>query len=143
MTESELMELMEHNLSDSQAGLVALGFIQEDILESGFEGWLHQPASVTAASFYECTDEVGGRLVDTYTTLINQEKTLDELGVDQGMRIDHIECMKGLQKGMLESDIEKVVFSTEPGEISQIFETGDGSLSTSTPCLQRNGRQLF
>ena len=102
MTESELMELMEHNLSDSQAGLVALGFIQEDILESGFEGWLHQPASVTAASFYECTDEVGGRLVDTYTTLINQEKTLDELGVDQGMRIDHIECMKGLQKGMLE-----------------------------------------
>jgi parvulin-like peptidyl-prolyl isomerase len=31
-----------------------------------------------------------------------------------------------LQKGMLESDIAKVVFSTEPGEISQIFETADG-----------------
>jgi parvulin-like peptidyl-prolyl isomerase len=31
-----------------------------------------------------------------------------------------------LQKGMLESDIEKVVFNTKSGEISQIFETADG-----------------
>jgi hypothetical protein len=102
MTELELMLFMEDNLSDNQAGLLALGFIQEDISDVGFESWLHQPASATAASFYECTSEVGSRLVDDYSTLVKQEQDLDELGIDQTMRLNHADCMRDIKNGMLE-----------------------------------------
>ena len=93
---------MEDNLLDSQAGVVALGFIREDISDMGFEGWLYYPASAVAASFYECTQDVGSRLIDDYSTLVKQEQDLDELGIDQCMRLDHVDCMKGMQQGMLE-----------------------------------------
>ena len=41
-------------------------------------------------------------MVSDYATLVSQEATLDELGIDQTMRLDHVDSMNGLKNGMMD-----------------------------------------
>lgn len=102
MTEQEILDELESSLLETQPGVVAHGFLTEDVKEFGFEGWLKLPASEVADSFYEASHEVSDRFIDDYLTLINQEETLDELGIEQSMRMSPIGYIRGLRTGLLE-----------------------------------------
>jgi hypothetical protein len=72
--QKEIMRLMEAWLEDgSNSHQTALGFIRADIKERGFEGWLNMDAEM-----------------------------LDDIGVEQTMRIDQHDLLIGFRKGMLD-----------------------------------------
>jgi len=103
MNERDIIDHLNVSLqTDSNSDLTALGFIHEDIRDVGFEGWLEMSPSTVAACFYEVTQECADKMVSDYATLVNQEATLDELGIDQTMRLDHVDSMNGLKNGMLD-----------------------------------------
>lgn len=102
MTEGEIMDYLTTTLTANNSDLTALGFINEDVSDVGFEGWLEMSPSTVAACFYEVTQEVAGKMVEDYGTMVSQEDVLDELGIDQTMRLDPVDCMNGLKNGMLE-----------------------------------------
>jgi len=102
MTEQEILDELDNSLLETQPGIVAHGFLSEDIKELGFESWLKLPASEVTESFYEASHEVSDRFIDDYLTLVNQEEALDELGIEQSMRMNTIGYIRGLRNGLLE-----------------------------------------
>jgi hypothetical protein len=102
MTEGEIMDHLTTTLKANNSDLTALGFINEDVSDVGFESWLEMAPSTVAACFYEVTQEVAGKMVEDYGMMVSQEDVLDDLGIDQTMRLDPVDCMNGLKNGMLE-----------------------------------------
>ncbi len=102
MKENDILEHLQCMISNDTSDKTAFGFILQDVSDLGFEGWLDMPPSDVANCFYEVTEDVSSSLVDDYSTLINQEKEIDELGVEQSVRINHVECMRSLKDGILD-----------------------------------------
>jgi hypothetical protein len=101
--QKEIMRLMEAWLEDgSNSHQTALGFIRADIKERGFEGWLNMDAEMVAFSFYDTTEEMSNELMNDLATMLDQENMLDDIGVEQTMRIDQHDLLIGFRKGMLD-----------------------------------------
>ena len=67
----------------------AFGFIMTDIDEFGFEDWLELPHDYVVESFLNTTYEVSNSLMSDLRTILKQEKDeLEELGIEQTMRVD-------------------------------------------------------
>lgn len=102
MNEHDILEHIQHTLCDTTCEKTAFGFILQDVSDLGFEGWLDMPPSLVADCFYEVTEDVSTSLVDDYSTLLSQEKEIESLGIEQSVRINHVECMRSLKDGILD-----------------------------------------
>ena len=80
----------------------ALGFIRADIIERGCEGWLNMDAEMVTFSFYDTTEEMSNEMMNDLATMLNQEDMLEDLGVEQTMRIDQHKLLIAFRKGMLD-----------------------------------------
>ena len=98
----EILDWMEEHLDGTNPERTALGFIKADIQEYGFDGWIDLDHEVVIESFYETTDEMSEMLVGELKTVLNQEQTLDELGIEQTMKIDQKELISSFRNGMLD-----------------------------------------
>ena len=98
----EILDWMEEYLDGTNPERTALGFIKADIQEYGFDGWIDLNPEVIIDSFYETTDEMSEMLVGELKTILNQEQTLDELGIEQTMKIDQKELISSFRNGMLD-----------------------------------------
>lgn len=102
MTEQQVMEWMEEFLDGGKVELTALGMIKTDIKEHGFENWLHMPAIPIVEWYLQTTNEVATQLVSDYKTMLDQEKDLEGMGIEQSMRLEPVQCMDAFKDGMLE-----------------------------------------
>jgi len=101
--QKQIMRNLEAWLDDeSNPHQTALGFIKADIKERGFEGWLNMDAEMVTFSFYDITEEMSEVLMNDLSTMLDQEDMLDDLGLDQTMRIDQRGLMVAFRKGMLD-----------------------------------------
>ena len=98
----EILDWMEEYLDGTNPERTALGFIKADIQEYGFDGWIDLNPEVVIDSFYETTEEMSEMLVGELKTVLNQEQTLDELGIEQTMKIDQKELISSFRNGMLD-----------------------------------------
>ena len=102
-TQEEIVTWMMQHLEGTQPELTARGFIMQDMWEcGGFENWIDLDPAVIIDSFYEVTSEVSEALMDDLQTAINQEDTLDQIGIDQSMRVDLRGLIASLRSGMLD-----------------------------------------
>jgi hypothetical protein len=99
---TEILNWMEEYLDGTNPERTALGFIKADIQEYGFDGWIDLDHEVVIDSFYETTEEMSEMLVGELKTILNQEQTLDELGIEQTMKIDQKELISSFRNGMLD-----------------------------------------
>ena len=101
--QKEIMRNLETWLEDgSNPEQTALGFIKADIQERGFEGWLNMDAEMVTFSFYDTTEEMSNELMNDLATMLDQENMLDDMGVEQTMRIDQHDLLIGFRRGMLD-----------------------------------------
>ena len=105
MTEQQVIEWMECYLSATMPERTALGMIKADINEVGFDTFLQLPPETIVESYLDVADEVTQDAVDDFKALLSQENELDELGIEQSMRINPSESMQALRNGM--TDIMK------------------------------------
>ena len=105
MTEQQVIEWMECYLSATMPERTALGMIKADINEVGFDTFLQLPPETIVESYLDVADEVTQDAVDDFKALLFQENELDELGIEQSMRINPSESMQALKNGM--TDIMK------------------------------------
>ena len=103
MTEHQVVSWMKEETSrGSNYELTGLGFALSDIEEFGFEHWLTMSPVVVSECFLETTYDVSNMLMSEFRTIINQERTLDELGVGQTMKLDQAGLIEALNKGLLD-----------------------------------------
>jgi len=101
--QKEIMRHMEAWLEDgSNPHQTALGFIKADIKERGFEGWLNMDAEMVTFSFYDTTEEMSNEIMNDLSIMLSQENVLDDLGLEQTMRIDQHGLLLAFKKGMLD-----------------------------------------
>ena len=105
MTEQQVIEWMECYLSATMPERTALGMIKADINEVGFDTFLQLPPETIVESYLDVADEVTQDAVDDFKALLFQENELDELGIEQSLRINPSESMQALKNGM--TDIMK------------------------------------
>ena len=98
----EILDWMEEYLDGTNPERTALGFIKADIQEYGFDGWIDLNPEGVIDSFYETTEEMSEMLVGELKTVLNQEQTIDELGIEQTMKIDQKELISSFRNGMLD-----------------------------------------
>ena len=102
-TQEEIVTWMIQYLEGTQPELTARGFIMQDIHDhGGFDNWIDLNPAVIIDSFYEVTSEVSEDLMNDLQTAINQEDALDQLGIDQSMRVDLKGLSSALRSGMLD-----------------------------------------
>jgi hypothetical protein len=101
--QKEIMRNLETWLEDgSNPEQTALGFIKADIQERGFEGWLNMDAEMVTFSFYDTTEEMSNEIMNDLSIMLSQENVLDDLGLEQTMRIDQHGLLLAFKKGMLD-----------------------------------------
>ena len=101
--QKEIMRNLETWLEDgSNSEQTALGFIKADINERGFEGWLNMDAEMVTFSFYDTTEEMSNEITNDLSIMLSQENVLDDLGLEQTMRIDQHGLLLAFKKGMLD-----------------------------------------
>ena len=101
--QKEIMRNLETWLEDgSNPEQTALGFIKADINERGFEGWLNMDAEMVTFSFYDTTEEMSNEITNDLSVMLGQENVLDDLGLEQTMRIDQHGLLLAFKKGMLD-----------------------------------------
>lgn len=94
---------MKEKLVDAENfQLTGYGFCMSDIREFGFDAWLSLPHEYVVESFLETTHEVSNVLMEDLRTILNQEKTLDELGIEQSMKVDMAGLVEALNRGLLD-----------------------------------------
>jgi hypothetical protein len=103
MTQQEVMEWMETYLDGTMPEKSALGMIKQDIKEYGFDTFLEMPPETIIQSSIEISEEVTIDLVNDFRALFDQERQIEDLGLEQSMRIDPGDSMMALRNGM--SDI--------------------------------------
>ncbi len=103
MTQQEVMEWMETYLDGTMPEKSALGMIKQDIKEYGFDTFLEMPPETIIQSYIEISEEVTSDLVNDFRALFDQERQIEDLGLEQSMRIDPGDSMMALRNGM--SDI--------------------------------------
>jgi len=103
MTQQEVMEWMETYLDGTMPEKSALGMIKQDIKEYGFDTFLDMPPETIIQSYIEISEEVTSDLVNDFRALFDQERQIEDLGLEQSMRIDPGDSMMALRNGM--SDI--------------------------------------
>ena len=97
------MEWMETYLDGTMPEKAALGMIKQDIKEYGFDTFLEMPPETIIQSYIEISEEVTSDLVNDFRALFDQERQIEDLGLEQSMRIDPGDSMMALRNGM--SDI--------------------------------------
>ena len=102
MTKLEVIEWMRENLDETPSDKSAFGMIMQDIGEFGFEAWLQIPSEAIVGSYIEVTEEVSMEMIKDIGNLISQEKELDELGIEQSMKIETLESISGMRDGMMD-----------------------------------------
>ena len=122
MTQQEIMEWMEEYLDGTKPEQTALGMIKADIGEYGFERWLELPAIPIVEWYTQATDEVAAQLVDDFKTLITQERELDELGVEQSMRLDSVESICAFKDGVMDVLKSLLIYLTVQEMASAYYE---------------------
>jgi hypothetical protein len=80
----------------------ALGFCMTDIDEFGFTTWLQLPHDYVVESFLDTTYEVSNALMSDLRTILKQEQDLEDLGIEQSMRVDLAGLVEALNSGLLD-----------------------------------------
>lgn len=102
MTKLEVIEWMRENLDETSSDKSAFGMIMQDIGEFGFEAWLEIPSEAIVGSYIEVTEEVSMEMIKDLGNLLSQERELDELGIEQSMKIETLESITGMRDGMMD-----------------------------------------
>ena len=102
MTKEEVIEWMVSTADDAtNYEKTGLGFAMADINEFGFERWLKLGPAYVCESFLGTTQDVSENLMSDFR-LSAQEQALDDLGVEQTMRVDQSGLIEALSKGMID-----------------------------------------
>jgi len=103
MTQEQVITWMKETSDDTVSyEITGLGFALHDIAEFGFDHWLKMSPVVVTDSFLETTYDVSDSLMSEFRTIINQEQMLDELGIEQSMKLDKPGLIEALNKGLLD-----------------------------------------
>lgn len=102
MTQEEVIQWMKEHLDGTKAEQTALGMILNDIDEHGFENWLDLPAIPIVEWYMEATNEVAAQLVEDFKSMLSFEDGLDELGIEQSLRLDPVSAMGGFKDGVMD-----------------------------------------
>lgn len=103
MTEAQVISWMQESVEDGpKYEYTALGFIMADIDEFGFDGWLMLDHETIIDSFLETTDAVSSALLSDYRTIISQEQDLEELGIEQSLKLNTSGLIEALNDGLLD-----------------------------------------
>ena len=102
MDSEQVIDWMIQRASDGTSyKRTALGFCMTDIDEFGFEHWLELPHDYVVESFLETTYEVSNSLMADLRTILKQEQDLEDLGIEQTMRVDLAGLVETLNSGLL------------------------------------------
>jgi len=103
MTEDQVIAWMKETSDDTvNYEITGLGFALYDIAEFGFDHWLNMSPVTVTDSFLETTYDVSDNLLSEFRTIVNQEQMLDELGIEQSMKLDKSGLIEALNKGLLD-----------------------------------------
>lgn len=103
MTKEEVIDWMVSTGADAtNYETTGLGFAMADINEFGFVQWLQLSPMYVCESFLGTTQDVSENLMADFRTVIQQEQALDELGLEQSMKVDQPGLIEALNKGMLD-----------------------------------------
>jgi hypothetical protein len=116
------MEWMDEYLDGTKAEQTALGMIKADIGEYGFEQWLELPAIPIVEWYTQATEEVASQLVDDFKTMISQEHELDELGIEQTMKLDSVESISAFKDGVMDVLKSLLIYLTVQEMASAYYE---------------------
>jgi len=105
MTEQEVIQWMSERLDGDVARKSAFGMIMADIEQYGFQTFLDMPPETVVSEYLAVTEEVTQDAVDYFKALFSQEQELEELGIDQSMRLNPPESVEAMRNGM--TDIMK------------------------------------
>ena len=100
MTEQEVIQWMKERLDGNNARKSAFGMIMADIDQYGFQTFLDMPAETIISEYLAVTEEITQELIDYFKALFLQEKELDELGIEQSMRLNPPENLEAMRDGM-------------------------------------------
>jgi len=96
---------MSERLDGNNARKSAFGMIMADIEQYGFQSFLDMPPETIISEYLAVTEDVTQDAVDYFKALFIQEQELDELGIDQSMRLNPPESIEAMRNGM--TDIMK------------------------------------
>ena len=102
MTQKEIMEWMEEYLDGTKPEQTALGMIKADINEHGFENWLNLPAIPIVEWYTQATEEVATQLVNDFKGMMELEKELGSLGIEQSSRLDPVASVEAFKDGAMD-----------------------------------------
>lgn len=103
MDKSQVMEwIAKRGLDGANYEKTAVGFIMADINEYDFETWLQLPHDYVVESFLETTYDVSNNLMSDLRTILRQEQELEEMGLEQTMRVDLAGLVEALNNGLLD-----------------------------------------
>lgn len=102
MEKDRILEWMIERANGTNWERTALGFCMTDIDEHGFEGWLDLPHDYVVESFLDTTYEVSNTLMSDLRTILKQEQDLEDLGIEQTMRVDLAGLVEALNTGLMD-----------------------------------------
>lgn len=103
MTKEQVIDwLVETGNDATNFETTGLGFVMADIREFGFEQWLAHPPDQVTESFLDVTYDLSNSLMSDFRTMLDQERMLDELGVDQSYKMNQPELLESLNKGLID-----------------------------------------
>lgn len=124
MTQEDVIDWMEEYLQGTKSEQTAFGMIMSDIKEYDFDNWVRMPAIPIVESYLHATEDVASTLVNDYRAMLEQEQEIEELGLDQSMRLDPVECMDAFKDGVVDVFQSLLIYLTTQ-EMAQAYYEDD------------------
>tara|TARA_Y100000015_G_C2363374_1_gene76328 strand:- start:266 stop:646 length:381 start_codon:yes stop_codon:yes gene_type:complete len=112
MTQEQVMEWMEKYLDGTKAEQTALGMIQIDIAEHGFENWLRLPAIPIVEWYVSATSEVADQLIEDYQSIKGVEDIIGEAGIGQSYKLKEPASLVAFKNGVMDVVQSMLIYLT-------------------------------
>ena len=106
------MEWMEGYLDGTKAEQTALGMIQIDIAEHGFENWLRLPAIPIVEWYVSSTEEVANQLIEDYRSIQGIEDVIGKSGIGQSYKLKEPESLVAFKDGIMDIVNSMLIYLT-------------------------------
>lgn len=124
MTQEQVIDWMGDYLQGTKPEQTAYGMIMADIKEYNFDSWVQMPSIPIVESYLHATEDVASTLVNDYRAMLEQEQEIEELGLDQSMRLDPVECMDAFKDGVVDVFQSLLIYLTTQ-EMAQAYYEDD------------------
>ena len=106
------MEWMEKYLDGTKAEQTALGMIQIDIAEHGFENWLKLPAISIVEWYVTAIEEVADQLIEDYQSIKDVEDIIGQAGIGQSYKLKEPASLVAFKDGTMDVVNSMLIYLT-------------------------------